>query len=48
MVFSTKYIQDLGYNEDHKATSNVVREVVGLKFITSLSGICAIKVFSVN
>ena len=48
MVFSTEYIQDLGYNEDHKAASNVVREVIGLKFVTSLSGICAIKVFGVN
>jgi hypothetical protein len=48
MVFSTEYIQDLGYDKDHKATSKVVRDVVGLKFVTSLSGICAIKVFSVN
>ena len=48
MVFGTEYIQDLGYDEDHKAASNVVREVVGLKFVTSLGGICAIKVFGVN
>jgi hypothetical protein len=48
MVFGTEYIQDLDYGEDCKAASKVDRDVVGLKFVTSLGGICAFKIFSVD
>ncbi len=48
MVFGTEYIQDLGYDEDHKVRSGFIGDVAGLKFVTSLSGICAIKVFGVD
>jgi hypothetical protein len=39
MVFSTKYIQDLGYDKDYKVASRVLGDVTRLKFIASLSGI---------
>lgn len=37
MVFGTEYIQDQGYSKDYKVKS--IRDVAGLKFITSLNGI---------
>jgi hypothetical protein len=48
MVFGIEYIRDLNYYEDHKVKSEFIRDVVGLKLVTSLGGICAIKVFGVN
>ena len=48
MVFGTKYIQDLVINKDHKGTSKVLGDVTRLKFVLSLSGICAIKVVGIN
>jgi hypothetical protein len=48
IVFGTEYIQDLVIDKDHKGTSKVLRDVTGLKFVLSLSGICAIKVVGIN
>jgi hypothetical protein len=48
MVFGTKYIQHLSYNKDLKVTTRVLRDVTGLQFVTSVSGICAIKLLSIN
>jgi hypothetical protein len=48
MVFGTEYIQRLSYDRDCKATSKVLGDVMGLRFIASLGGICAIKVFGVD
>jgi len=45
MVFGTEYIRDLGYDEDHKVRPGFIGDVAGLKFVTSLGGLCAIKVF---
>jgi hypothetical protein len=47
-VFRTKYIRSLVINKHHKGTSIVLRDVTGLKFVLSLSGICAIKVVGIN
>lgn len=47
-VFGTQYIQDLGYNGDHKFTSTVQGDVAGLKFAASVGGICAIQIFGVD
>jgi hypothetical protein len=48
MVFGTEYIQDLVIDKDHKGTSMVLGDVIGLKFVLSLGGICAIKVVGIN
>jgi hypothetical protein len=48
IVFETKYIQDLVINKDYKGTSKVLRDITRLKFVLSLSSICAIKVVSIN
>ncbi len=48
MVFGTEYIWGLVIDEDHSRTSKVLGDISGLKFVTSLSGICAIKVFGVG
>jgi hypothetical protein len=48
MVFSTEYIQHLGYNKDLEVTSRVLGDVIGLQFVVSVGGICAIKLISVN
>jgi hypothetical protein len=48
MVFSTKYIQHLGYDKDLKFTSRVHRDVTGLQFVASVGGICAIKLLGID
>jgi hypothetical protein len=48
MVFGTEYIQRLGYDKDLKVTSSVLGDVIGLRFVASVSGICAIKLISVD
>jgi hypothetical protein len=47
-VFRTEYIRSLVINKHHKATSIVLRDVTGLKFVLSVSSICAIKVVGIN
>jgi hypothetical protein len=48
MVFGTEYIQHLSYNKDLEVTSRVLGDVLGLQFVTSVSGICAIKLIGVD
>ena len=48
MVFGTEYIQHLSYNKDLRVTSKVLKDVTRLRFITSVSGICAIKLIDAD
>ena len=47
-VFGTEYIRGLVIDKHHKGTSMVLGDVIGLKFVLSLSGICAIKVVGID
>jgi hypothetical protein len=47
MVFGTEYIRALVIDKDHKGTSKIFGEVKGLKVVSSLGGICAIKVVGI-
>jgi hypothetical protein len=48
MVFGTEYIQHLGYDKDLKVTTRVLGDVIGLQFVASVGGICAIKLLGVD
>ena len=48
MVFSTKYIQHLGYDKDHKVTTRVLGDVIGLQFVASVGGIYVIKLLGID
>jgi hypothetical protein len=47
-IFGTEYIQHLDYDKDLKATSIVLGDVTGLRFVASVCGICAIKLIGVD
>jgi hypothetical protein len=42
-VFGTEYIQDLTSGEEFPVSSKVSGAILGLRFVTGLSGICAVK-----
>jgi hypothetical protein len=48
MVFGIEYIQHLGYDKDLKVTTKVLGDVIGLQFVASVGGICAIKLLGID